>query len=611
MKENYARLLLQLQQHPQGIGGAALADKLNVSTRTIRNYIKELNENYLAEGKILADSAKGYLLQGSINHLTETDQLIFEQRAFFIIKQLLATTEMVTYDQIAARLRYSVQTIRNDLYKIQELIDSEQRNIKVESIIFQGLQLTGDELDCRLLLDSLCSPQQLSSNQLLDDLAFYFGDWRSDARIRELAAAVYQAFEARRIRCTVPLLRSVMVYLVIATYRSAHGHVIESPLRSSTQVNVDMLALARDLYRAAAGEQAVPEAELQSFYWFLISQQFADSEHTAYFKLNPQIRGWVDASLTTIDTTYRQHFAGDEQLVRDLTLHISRDILPLEANFYIENSYLHHIKTDYVIAYQYAVSFAHALAADSTIELPDNEIGYVALHFAAYIERHRSRDISIAVVYGAHSVTCRLLANRIEEYFPNIRVTQLVNAANLEDLMPSDFIVASERVVLELTTPVVTVHDMLTTEDVQAIDRQVNQMILTNVLQHGALIHSDARSPKAVIQELLVALDRTEMLDDVLDRERLSSTETGSFAAIPHPLVMRAGCPFQLGIAVLSRPLSWGGQDVRLVLLPLPDPNNNSEYERVFGILQKVIANDANVAKLAVLQQPSNLLKLI
>lgn len=66
MKDKYAKLLLQLQKSRGGIGGQALAKDLNVSTRTIRNYIKDLNENYLTEGTITSDSTKGYILNGSI-----------------------------------------------------------------------------------------------------------------------------------------------------------------------------------------------------------------------------------------------------------------------------------------------------------------------------------------------------------------------------------------------------------------------------------------------------------------------------------------------------------------------------------------------------------------
>ncbi|OEH89801.1 hypothetical protein ATO00_08780 [Loigolactobacillus coryniformis subsp. coryniformis] len=83
----------------------------------------------------------------------------------------------VSYEILANRLHYSVPTIRSDIYRIQKIIESERRNVKLEAIIFQGVSLLGDELDCRLLLDSFFNPQLLNTEQFLIDFNFYFDGW--------------------------------------------------------------------------------------------------------------------------------------------------------------------------------------------------------------------------------------------------------------------------------------------------------------------------------------------------------------------------------------------------------------------------------------------------
>lgn len=96
-----------------------------------------------------------------------------------------------------------------------------------------------------------------------------------------------------------------------------------------------------------------------------------------------------------------------------------------------------------------------------------------------------------------------------------------------------------------------------------------------------------------------------------MERERLSSTDVGTFTALPHPLIMKTDCPFSMGIAVLDKPIQWGEREVSLVILPLPNSNNHLEYERVFGILQKIIVNEDNLAQLKRLQVPTDFMKLI
>lgn len=482
MKDNYAKLLLQLQKNKEGIGGQSLANNLNVSTRTIRNYIKDLNENYLTEGVITADSTKGYVLQGTIDNLTETDQLIFEQRAFFIIKHLLSQSNS-SYEAIANELHYSVQTIRNDIYRIQKIIESEQRHIKIEAIIFQGVSLIGEELDCRLLLDSFFDPQLLSVEQFLVDFRFYFHDWIDSKATKILAGYIQRELERNNIKCDVRLLRSLLTYLVISVYRNKEGYMLDNIVTSTMNINKKVYVLAEALFHQAVSyinkDATIVSKEIQNFYWFLISQEFSNTIGPQYYAINPQISNWVQEALSQTKLVYQLDFVSDQKLLTDLSLHISRDILPLKFNFYIENSYLHHIKTDYVIAYQYAVTFADYLRQTVKIKLPENEIGYFALHFAAYIERHKQRDISVAVIYGAHAVSARLLAHRIEELFSNLSVTQILHVSDVKNVSDVDFIIASDRVVIDTTIPLVLVNDLLTHDDIKKINLQINQLVLS------------------------------------------------------------------------------------------------------------------------------------
>lgn len=614
MKDKYAKLLLQLQKNRGGIGGQSLAKNLNVSTRTVRNYIKDLNENYLTEGVITSDSTKGYVLEGAITNLTETDQLIFEQRAFFIIKYLLSEPN-TSYEVLANKLHYSAQTIRNDIYRIQKIIESEQRHVKIEAIIFQGVSLVGDELDCRLLLDSFFDPQLLSVEQFLTDFNFYFQDWIDPEAAKKLCAYIRRELERNSIKCDIKLLRSLLTYLVISVYRNEKGNSLDNIVTSTMNINKTVYVLAEALFHQTINyinkDTSIVTKEIENFYWFLISQEFSDAVGQQYYSINPEISNWVKDALIQTNKIHQIDFASDQKLLTDLALHISRDILPLKFNFFIENSYLHHIKTDYVIAYQYAVTFTDCLKQVAKVTLPENEIGYLALHFAAYIERHKHRDISIAIIYGAHEVSAKLLAHRIEELFSNLSVKQILHISDIADVQNVDFIIASDRIVVQTEIPLVLVNDLLTKDDIKKINLQINQLVLSNVLKNSVLIHGQFSNKEEVIKQLLMRLKQPEMFDNVMEREQLSSTDVGTFTALPHPLVMKTGCPFSLGIAILDKPIQWGEREVSLVILPLPDSTNHLEYERVFGILQKIIVNEDNLTQLKQLKVPSDFMKLV
>lgn len=62
MRERYAKLLLTLQEEKGYIKGHELAEKLGVSARTIRTDVKDLNENYLTDARIVTNQTMGYRL---------------------------------------------------------------------------------------------------------------------------------------------------------------------------------------------------------------------------------------------------------------------------------------------------------------------------------------------------------------------------------------------------------------------------------------------------------------------------------------------------------------------------------------------------------------------
>lgn len=415
MKDNYAKLLLELEKRTNGISGNQLADSLGVSTRSIRNYVKDLNNNYLQGARIEASPEHGYVIKGQITSITETGQLEFEQRAFFILRYLMMRTDITTYENLAEKLHYSSQTIRSDIYRIQELIAEEQRNVRLQAIIFKGVMLEGDELAIRSLLDSFFNPNTTSFEQLEREYDFYFQEWIDPLEIHSLIVCLRQQFVKRNLKPTPALVKPIANYIIIANYRDDLGQRLNQVLPGTQQLSVDTMDYASILLERGfqiIGDTIPDKVETWCFAWLLVSQQLLTDENAigGSSESDSRLLNTIKKALLDLSNTYNQPFLQDTKLQTDLLLHISRDIYPLEYQFYIENSYLHHIKTDYIMAYQYAVDFAHSLIEMMNLKVPDNEIGYYALHFAAFLERNQQRTIDVAVIYARRPVTGQMLA---------------------------------------------------------------------------------------------------------------------------------------------------------------------------------------------------------
>ena len=114
-----------LQEEHNYLKGKEIAKRLGISDRSVRNYVKDLNDNYLIDSKILTNKNKGYILTGAVEDIKVSEHFEFEERMFFIVKFLLDAEDWITYEEIAESLYFSNQTIRLDVIKIQKMIEEQ------------------------------------------------------------------------------------------------------------------------------------------------------------------------------------------------------------------------------------------------------------------------------------------------------------------------------------------------------------------------------------------------------------------------------------------------------------------------------------------------------
>ena len=136
-----------------------LAEKFEVSQRTIRNDLKLINELLkemdlgkirLVGGRIICPSSFGQVLKAVPKDDLYTYKLSQEERIEIAASFLINTVEYITMSVIADNLVVSRSTVINDLSKIKAYIG--QGNLKVLSHPNKGLRVEGKESDKRLFL---------------------------------------------------------------------------------------------------------------------------------------------------------------------------------------------------------------------------------------------------------------------------------------------------------------------------------------------------------------------------------------------------------------------------------------------------------------------------
>ncbi|PAE12336.1 hypothetical protein CHI02_09855 [Niallia circulans] len=144
MRDRYAKLLHILQNSDGFVTGNDISEQLNISSRTVRNDIKDLNDNYLIGARIISNKRQGYQLEGELVGFKQRHHIEFEERAFYIVKALLDTKEWTTYEQLSQMIYFSPQTIRSDIQRISQMITSQKRNFIRGSISFSRDSIRGE-----------------------------------------------------------------------------------------------------------------------------------------------------------------------------------------------------------------------------------------------------------------------------------------------------------------------------------------------------------------------------------------------------------------------------------------------------------------------------------
>lgn len=587
-----------LQEEHKYIKGKEIAKRLGISDRSVRNYIKDLNENYLIDSKILTNKNKGYILTGAVEDIKVSEHFEFEERMFFIVKYLIDADDWITYEEIAESLYFSNQTIRLDVIKIQKMMETQFQNLRIESVIFKGVRLKGSEIEKRLLLESLSKITTLNKNSFIDSLAYHFKDWVARESLEGLMTFFHEKYSSLQIPDSSETTLSILSYLIISVRRISQNHFCDYSFDSLDLVEIESTkefeAAKSIMYDYGNRSKIIiPDVEIIYFSFYLISQRLMISaDNDQKFTVPQELRVGVKNSLNVLEQDCSMKLSEDEQLYSGLLMHLARDMYPLMFNFYIENTFITTIKKDFIQGYYMAVSFANDLKKSIQLQLPENEIGYIAIHFASFIERSKTKNVKIVILLGRLQSIGYLLKNELERRYSNVSIKTTVigqNAPNNNQALSNfDLIISFGSIGIEQANLIV-INGTPTEEDYQKIDNLMRKMNYVFGTKIDFFTKQRFQDKEELLLGLLTGIEAPEMMDSILEREEFSSTDISDGIAIPHPLLTSRFEKTKIAVAIQEKPIDWGNQFVDLIIMIVPGKDDQKNTSRVMEEIYNII----------------------
>lgn len=141
--KRHQQLLDYLYYEKGWVSARRLAQLLNVSTRTIRNYVTAINQNE----KLITSAKEGYILDSyKINSNEAMDPSV--ERIIYIAEVFLCNEEVDIFE-VAEELHVSTSTIERELQMMREQAKQQQVMIHKNKFI---VSLVGEEARIRQIL---------------------------------------------------------------------------------------------------------------------------------------------------------------------------------------------------------------------------------------------------------------------------------------------------------------------------------------------------------------------------------------------------------------------------------------------------------------------------
>ncbi len=420
-----------------------LSEDFQLSNRTIRNEIKEinvfLNERKLPEIKTIRnrgmllklEQKERKLLEGYLDEKDEFDYLNREKRIFDLILAFSLSEQPVFLYQKESEYQISKSTMDEDMRRVRTIL--LEYGLEVLSIPKQGIILKGSERTIRTMIYDVI-------NQTIDSLRFLEGN--------EVGLSTSEKYLFRYIPKHI-LKKIDQVYHQTI---SAREDLYRNQLVMFTAIWLSRY-LRQELIMNSSWEEVEPaQNKLQTFINQLcriLAVRPPSSEiNYIIFMLETFNTGsisnsveWVQAQLLSIQliqfveqTTKIPFSKKEESLHEGLYRHMAGLISRVKSEIHILNPLKETVKRYYGNIYFAIEKFAPTIEVITKNELSKDEMAFLTIHFStsvSAINQELTYTYKAVVICNHGTATGRLLAEHLKELF-NIDVLAVLSTGEME-----------------------------------------------------------------------------------------------------------------------------------------------------------------------------------
>ncbi|WP_334322995.1 BglG family transcription antiterminator [Gilliamella apicola] len=599
-----------------------IASTINVSERTIRTDISNLNDYLINKNaKIKLIRQKGYILDcedekkiidwwGNFNK-TEGYSLLgsLKERQNYLFALLLNELKYYSVYELMEHLCISKNTLYMYLKNIRKTLSNY--NLKLINNTNTGFKVIGTEYDKRKAILDLF---------LINDLQSYLVGFTDLEKLflTNIDLDLLKTLESKHLY-SLQLLDSDFYHKnIISTIALAIARVKEGLTINEISIEVPKLmdhALdAIYLFLKEIENSFSITLPINEINYFILTLSINVPRLIKNPKNHPSESSIiVDELLTSIYETSNLNWTKDKILFEDLVNHIENFIKISSIDKERKNPILSTIINSFPFAYSLSLTHLGVIGKKYNIFFSEDEVGYIALHIAGAIERHKAKtqQLNVIIVCGGGFAMSKIIESKINKKFPNkfnIKKTYSYAEFQLSNISDIDLTITTLPFTQE-NTPTVYI-------DMSNIDKAIDDLkyyltddqINNNVMElfnpeNFYYFDTDKLSKKDLLVKMAVDLEKqnivsADFVSSVLERESLQTTLINDVIAIPHSMTMIANRS-RVSVAIFPNGIQWEkDKKCNFIFLLAISKTDNEITDNLYDLILNLIDDKAMTKQL-------------
>ncbi len=613
-KDERQKRILQIFINESYCTISTLACLLNVSKRTIHYDIKELEK----KGYIF-DKKRGVGIKLRINEKVNELKLNKKNSHLsnikYIFKRLVANSETVSISEFSDMLYVSPSSINNEINKLKELCkDYEDLKFVFDK---KGTRVVGSE-SARQQFMVYFNSNILEQEKTVDCTDFSKLNEIYGEKIINTVKLISEDINDLNLKFVYPYYQfNITNVLIVMLYRICKGYRVEAnagEFEGKSIYLIENYAIANDILHNI--QKRLPfdldEKDVIVLSKYLHGNRLEINTEIINEKKYKKISRYL---INKMSQAISEDLNKDIILKQNLTIHIYHMIYRMKNNILLKNPLLNDIIKDFRLMYDLVWLILDSSKEKLKIEVTEDEIGFLVLHFQAALDRKRSSKM-IYLALNKNYVSQDFVIQRVRKIVHPLDVIKTIDINafenyNLKNIKDIDMLITVKPIVIN-NLEVVVVSPLITEKDLEKISDKYQKLIykkeenekeiLSKYINYDFIfVGKKYDSKEKILKEILCNLIKKgyvkqEYFDSVLLRETKGNTSIGYNSAVPHgsfKYVNKTIVPVWLN----GKNINWNDDKVTNIFLYAISNNDLKESKKIIMAILNFIRHNHGILK--------------